>query len=146
MLDHSREIEYNKLSVSAQGDVSAMLHTPLRQAKPWRFDFEGVCEEAFETTNGQCVPYQLSKQFVRKGKAMFTQEELMTRLAIIAQRIYAESNNPYLTADQNGQPLLLECSDVGFTTAIVVEIRRELQCPIHVVWSNCKIECDASKA
>ena len=100
-----------------------------------------MCEEAFEKTDGQCVPDQLSKQFVRKGKAMFTQEELTTRLAIIAQRIYADShNNPYLTADQNGQPLLLECSEVGFTTAVVVELCRDLQCPIHVVWSNCKIE------
>ena len=42
LLDHSREIEYNKLSISAQGDVTAVLHRPLRQARPWRFDFAGA--------------------------------------------------------------------------------------------------------
>ena len=78
--------------------MSAVLHRPLRHAKPWRFDFQGVCDEAFDETEGQCVPYELSRQLLRKGMAVFTQEELTTRLAIIAQRLYSDSkNNPYLT-------------------------------------------------
>ena len=37
LLDHSREIEYNKLSVSSHGDVEAVMHRPLRHGRPWRF-------------------------------------------------------------------------------------------------------------
>ena len=31
-------------------------------------------------------------------------------------------------------------AEVGVTTAVVVELCRSLECPIHIVWNNCKIE------
>ena len=34
ILDTSREIQYNKVSVSQQGDVEATMHRPLREGKP----------------------------------------------------------------------------------------------------------------
>ena len=109
--------------------------------RPWRFDFEGVCDEAFETTDGQCVSYQLSKHLVRKGRPAFIQEELTTRLNIIAQQLYANSKeNPYMSENDAGQPVTLECDQVGVTTAVVTQLCREIGCPIHVLWSNSKIE------
>ena len=82
-----------------------------------------MCEEAFEETNGQCVPYQLAKHLVRKGKPAFTQEELTSRLKIVTQRLYGD-----------------EGEVEGFTTAVVTELCKEIGCPIHVLWANCKIE------
>ena len=44
--DTSRPIQYNKLTVSQQGDVSATMHRPLRQGKPWTFHgLEGISQE-----------------------------------------------------------------------------------------------------
>ena len=37
VLDTSRPIQYNKLTVNQQGDVSATMHSPLRQGAPWIF-------------------------------------------------------------------------------------------------------------
>ena len=50
ILDTSREIQYNKLSVSQQGDVQAVMHRPLREGKPWRFPFIGVSHDAYKQT------------------------------------------------------------------------------------------------
>ena len=53
----SRQIQYNKLTVSEQGDVTAGMHRPLREGRPWRFPFSGVTEDAYEATDGQCVSH-----------------------------------------------------------------------------------------
>jgi len=141
LLDTSRTTEYNKLTVNAQGHASAVLHRPLRQAKPWRFYFGGASEDAYAETDDQCVPYQLSRHLKRRGVEAFTQEELTGRLRDIAQRLYTDSpDNPYFSEDEHGRRVELDCATVGFTTAIVVELCRDLACPIHVMWSNCKIE------
>ena len=58
-LDTSREIQYNKLSMGNAGTTEAVMHRPLREGKPWRFDLEGVSEHAYEQTEGRCVSYQL---------------------------------------------------------------------------------------
>ena len=68
ILDTSREIQYNKLSVSQQGDVEATMHRPLREGKPWAFHgLEGISAESLEQTDGNCVSYQLSKHIKIKG-------------------------------------------------------------------------------
>ena len=85
-----------------------------------------------------------SKHITRRTSAgttcAFTQEELATRLSLIAQKLYTEDDSPYLTEDAAGRPVALDCARVGFTTAAVVELCREIGCPIHVVWANSKIE------
>ena len=49
ILDTSREIQFNQLSVSQQGDVEAVLHRPLREGRPWSFHgLEGVSAESLE--------------------------------------------------------------------------------------------------
>ena len=70
ILDDNREIQYNRLSVSQTGDVEAVMHRPLREGKPWRFHgLEGVSEDAYQETDGQCVSYQLSRHVKIKGNA-----------------------------------------------------------------------------
>ncbi len=69
VLDTSREIQYNKLTVNQQGDVQATMHRPLREGKPWAFHgLEGVSADSLEETDGQCVSHQLSKHIKIKGK------------------------------------------------------------------------------
>ena len=58
-----RQLEYNKETIAIRQDgsltVSALMHRPLRAAKPWRFGFKGCVPEAYEATEGQCVLHQL---------------------------------------------------------------------------------------
>ena len=69
VLDTSRPIQYNKLTVNQQGDVSATMHRPLRQGEPWAFHgLEGISEDSLQETGEQCVSYQLSKHIKIKGK------------------------------------------------------------------------------
>ena len=49
ILNTSREIQYNKLSVSQQGDVEATMHRPLREGKPWAFHgLDGISADSLE--------------------------------------------------------------------------------------------------
>ena len=74
ILDTSREIQYNKISVNQQRDVEATLHRPLREGKPWAFHgLEGISAESLQETQDQCVSYQLSKHIKIKGEAPWTQ-------------------------------------------------------------------------
>ena len=63
-LDTERAVEYNKEDIIIQQDgsmtVDAVLHRPLRAARPWSFGFRGVCPEAFDPTEGKCVSHQLA--------------------------------------------------------------------------------------
>ena len=70
---------------------------------------------------------------------MFSQEELANRLQDIADKIYEGDDSPYMT-EKDGELVKMSCVEVGVTTAVVVELCRSLECPIHVVWNNCKIE------
>ena len=135
VLDPAREIQYNRLSVNEAGTVEAVMHRPLG-GRPWRFDVEGVSEDAFVDTGGQCVPFQLTRCLRVRGRAEWSQEEVLNRLEGIREELYAtDPDSPYLT--EEGE---LTCEEAGVTTAIVVEFCRRLQCPLHIVWNNCKIE------
>ena len=120
ILDTQREIEYNKLSISQQGNVEATLHRPLRHGRPWRFTIEGVSQDAFEDTDGKCVPYQLAKHLRQRGKMMFSQEELTNRLQDIADKMYEGEDDPYLS-EKEGEVVKMSCAEAGVTTAIVVD-------------------------
>ena len=131
--DSSREIQYNKLSVSQQGDVEAVMHRPLREGKPWRFPFPGVSQDAYEPTGGQCVSFQLSRHLKIRGRAPFTQEEVAAELVEVTRRIYEDDpESPY----EDGQ----DCGHVGFTAAAIEELCRGLGVPIHIIWGETKIE------
>ena len=47
VLDTTRQIEYNKLSINQQGDVEATMRRPLREGKPWAFHgLDGISQES----------------------------------------------------------------------------------------------------
>lgn len=84
VLDTSRPIQYNKLTVNQQGDVSATMHRPLRQGKPWAFHGIQASQDSLEETDEQCVSYQLSKHIKIKGKdAPWTQQQIADRKSVV---------------------------------------------------------------
>ena len=99
VLDTSRPIQYNRLTVNQEGDVSATIHRPLRQGKPWAFHgLEGISQASLEETNEQCVSYQLSKRIKIKGKDVpWTQQEISEMLIHVTEELYQDDEdiNPY---------------------------------------------------
>jgi hypothetical protein len=138
VLDTSRPIQYNKLTVNQQGDVTATIHRPLRQGKPWAFHgLEGISEDSLEETSEECVSYQLSKHIKLKGKdAPWTQQQIAEMLIHVTAEIYEddEDNNPY--DGEVGKSF----THIGFTAAAIMQLCRELCVPIHIKWQNCKID------
>ncbi len=131
VFDDTREIQYNKLSVSQQGDVEAVIHRPLREGKPWRFPI-GACAEAYDETEGQCVSHQLAKHIKIKGQAPFDEIEIAAELIEVTRRIYEDDpESPY--EDNN-------FARVGFTAAAICELCKGLGVPIHIIWGETKIE------
>ena len=74
--DPNREIQFNKLSFNVAGNAESIMHRPLTTSTPTMFNFEGVCPEASENTNNQCVIYQLAKHITIQSKSAFTSEQL----------------------------------------------------------------------
>ncbi len=88
ILDTSREIQYNKLSVSQQGDVEAIMHRPLREGRPWAFHgLDGISADSLEHTDGQCVSHQLSKHIKIKGNAPWTQHQIAEMLMHVSEAL-----------------------------------------------------------
>ena len=146
VLDTSRPIQYNKLTVNQQGDVSATMHRPLRQGKPWAFHgLEGISEDSLAETDEQCVSYQLSKHIKIKGEnAPWTQQHIAEMLIHVTQELYEddEDNNPY-----DGDVTNIGDSEVseifryiGCTAAAIKQLCRDIGVPIHIKWQNCKID------
>ena len=134
-LDTSQEIQYNKLSWNdAATDATAIMHRPLREGQPWQFPFDGVSDDAYAETNGNCVSYQLARHIQIKGKAAFTQEEVAAELLEITQRIYEE--------DPENDPYNNDCDApiVGYTAAAIMELARGFNIPVHVLWGPNKID------
>ncbi len=137
-LDIGREIQYNKLSVSQQGDVEATMHRPLREGRPWAFHgLEGVSDAAYEETEGQCVSFQLAQHIRIKGKdAPWTQQQVAEMLVHATEALYEEDaeNSPY-----DGE-VRTTGSHIGFTAAAIVQLCRDLGAPVHIKWGGSKIE------
>ena len=110
-LDPSRQMQFNKLSYNATGEPSAIMHRPLTAGTPWSFPFPGVCPEATEETEGECVAHQLARYIRIKGEAPFTKEELTTELLNASLELYEE--------DSENEDLLL-CP--GFTGAAIRKV------------------------
>jgi len=126
-LTDTRRVQYNKLSVSQQGDVEAVIHRPLREGNPWDFGLPGICEESLENTQGRCVTHQLSKYFRIHGQPQFSQEDLADMLTIIQEELYADDED-------------LRNPEIGFTAAAILELCKEISVPIHVKWGEHKIK------
>ena len=136
ILDTGREIQYNKMSVSQQGDVEATMHRPLREGKPWAFhDLEGISAESLEATDGQCVSYQLSKHLRIRGDAPWTQQQVAEMPIHVTEALCEDDpDNPY------DSEVCQKTTNIGFTVAAIMQLCRELGVPIHIKWQNRKIE------
>ena len=124
----ARRVQFNKLSVNTQGDVEAVLHRPLREGSPWSFHgLEGASEESLENTQDQCVSYQLSHYIRVKGQAQFTQECIADMLTTITEEMYPDEEE-------------LRDPNVGYTTAAILRLCKDLCVPIHIKWGKHKIQ------
>jgi len=128
-LDTSREIQYNKLSMSSSGSTEAAMHRPLREGKPWAFHgMEGVSEDAYEQTENRCVSYQLSKHLkIKGGEAPWTQEQIAEMLWNVTEALYE--------GDQDNPPE----QGIGYSAAAITQLCRDLGVPVHIKWQNPKI-------
>ena len=128
-LDPNRELQFNRMSFNAAGEPSAVMHRPLTAGTPWMFDFPGVCPEAGEETNDQCVAHQLSKYIrLKGGEAPFTKEQLAEELRMASLELYED------TEDED----ILDCP--GFTAAAIRKLCESHGIPFHVRWGEHKIE------
>ncbi len=46
--------------------VDAVLHRPLRDARPWCFGFRGVCPEDYDAIEARWAPHQLAAVFQKQ--------------------------------------------------------------------------------
>lgn len=132
--DPSRPIEFHKQSYSQQGDVETTLNRPLREGIPMRFHgFDGISEDAYHETNGECVSYQMARHIKVKGReAPWTQTEIADMLKNISEELYEDTDeDPY-----EDNPI----ETAGFTAKAMVQLCKYLNVPIHVKWLNSKIE------
>ena len=125
----SRRVQFNKLSVTEEGDVEAVMHRPLREGSPWAFHgLQGISEESLENTEGQCVSYQLSHYIKVKGRTDFTQECIAEMLTTITEEMYGEEDED------------LRDPKVGFTAAAILQLCKDIEVPIHIKWGEHKIQ------
>ena len=128
--DAERAMQYNKMSFNAAGEPSAVMHRPLAAASPWLFDIAGVCQEAADETDNQCVPHQLSKYIrLKGGDPPFTKEELAKELQQASLELYED--------DEENEDLL-DCP--GFTCAAIRRVCESYGIPFHVRWGEHKLE------
>ena len=112
--------------MNEQGDIEALMHRPLREGQPWNFHgLEGVSEESLQITNGQCVAHQLSAALKIKGHAQFSRENIIDMLQTITEDLYDDED--------------LRDPKVGFTAAAIVQLCKEVECPIHIKWGSHKV-------
>ena len=55
-----------------QAEPEAVMHRPLTQGHPMMFPFEGVCPEASEASNDQCVAHQLAAHLLSERALMWS--------------------------------------------------------------------------
>ena len=123
-LDPARSLEFNKISFSAQGDATAVMHRPLTNGNPWSFPFAGVCPEAAENTSETCVSHQLSKYIRIKGKAAFDKEQITEELLQASLELYEDTDESDLLKSK------------GFTGAAIRRVCESHGIPFHVCWGG----------
>ena len=82
------------------------MHRPLAAGQPTMFNFQGICAEAAEDTNDQCVPHQLAKHIrLKGGEAPFTKEQLASELWQASCELYEDSEEDCELLDSRGVPV-----------------------------------------
>ena len=128
--DPSRQIQYNKLSHNAAAEPEAIMNRPLMAGDPWSFGFPGVCQEAAEATDGQCVPHQLAKCIRLKGQPEghpFNEQQIAEELWNASLELYEDDD-----------PELLECP--GFSAAAIRRVCEAHSIPFCVCHGTNKLD------
>ena len=103
------------------------MHKPLTAGVPWNFPIPGVCAEAAENTDGQCVAHQLSKHIrIRGAGAPFSKEQLTEELMNASLELYEDSDEE-----------LLDCP--GFTAAAIRKVCESYGIPFHA-WVDARLQ------
>jgi hypothetical protein len=146
LLDESRGLQYNKESIFVSPDgeaaVEAVLHRPLRQCLPWRFsNMPNISEHAFEETNNQCVPYQLSQCLkLYGGQEAYNEEQIMSELEKDIKTIYEDNfDNPYVSQTEKGI-VQHNPREYGITPAVLINFCKRKRISCHILWKGKKIE------
>ena len=138
-----REIEYNREEILVPPDgnftVSAVMHRPLRAAKPWSFGFPGVCSEAYEETDGRCVPHQL--EAVLERVLGLKESDMDHVFDEIAAEIYPPGleDNPFEMELEDGSIEQRTWQQCGVTVAMILKFAQDQCISVHVVFGNCKV-------
>jgi hypothetical protein len=146
LLDESRGLQYNKESIfvspAGEAAVEAVLHRPLRQCLPWRFsNMPNISEHAFEETNNQCVPYQLSQCLkLYGGQEAYNEEQIMSELEKDIKTIYEDNfDNPYVSQTEKGI-VQHNPREYGITPAVLINFCKRKRISCHILWKGKKIE------
>ena len=142
-LMEDRELEYNREEILIRPDgsltVSAVLHRPLRASKPWSFGFPGVCPEAYEETEGRCVPHQLEAVLERTlGLKAGNMDWLFDE---IAEELYppGSEDNPFDLEHEDGSIERRTWRQCGITVAMIVKFAEVHFMSVHVLFGHMKV-------
>ena len=127
IFDGTRQIQYNKMEYSHASGPAATLHRPLTAGVPMACPFPGVCEEATQDTDENCVAVQLASYIRIKGKAHFTKQQLTLELIQISLSLYENSDSEDLLYVP------------GFTATAILKLCESYGIPIHIKWGDKKI-------
>ncbi len=135
--------EYNREEILIRPDgsltVSAVLHRPLRNARPWCFGFPGVCPEAYEETEGRCVPHQLEAVLKRTlGLKASNMEWLFDE---IAEELYPQDSeeNPINLELEDGSIEHRTWRQCGITVAMILKFAEVHSMSVHVLFGSTKV-------
>ena len=138
-----RENQYNREEILAQPDgsltVAAVLHRPLRAARPWSFGFAGVCPEAFDETDGRCVPHQLEAVLARTlGLKEADMDWLFDE---IAAELYppGSEDSPFELELEDGSIEQRSWRQCGITVAMIQRFAEEHRLSVHSLFGKSKV-------
>jgi hypothetical protein len=135
-----RQLEYNKETIAIRQDgsltVSALMHRPLRAAKPWSFGFKGCVPEAYEATEGQCVSHQLVA--VTRKSLKLDEVEIEGVFDGVFEDLYPPgcANSPYDIETECGRIETRGWRESGVTIAMIDALCKVYSASLHVVWGE----------
>ena len=145
-LDTERAIQYNREEVRPEANVgeqvTAAIHRPLRDLRPWIFcdmlNVESLAPEGFEVPEGSnCVVHQLETLVLREGVRAWSRRDIESWFDEIQAEFYSEDDgdNPYWD-----EGVIADWRDLGVTAKMVLELCRQQGVAINILWNNTVVE------
>jgi hypothetical protein len=142
-VDTSRGVEHNKEETTSWQDgsvtVDAVLHRPLKTARPWSFGFRGVCPEFYGPTEGRCVPPQLAAALQKQFNLQVSDVDWL--FDAVFDQLYppGAADNPYEIDARNGSIERCNWRNDGIATAMILKFSESHRVSDHVLWAETKI-------